>query len=296
MTYITRRDVLKWTALHGSGIWQLARPRQDDQRRFNLSLSERSLGEAIRSREVDHLDVPRIASQELGIKAVDYDTSLFHDQCRDEAYLSEMNKRAADFGVRHILLIVEQQGRLGAEKSDDRRQAVERHLAMIDTAVALGCRGICVRAVGEGTPGELAKRMVQSLRELSERGQERKIHILVSNRSSPAHSPDWLLKVIEEVDSTRCGVIPAFDGLVGENRFQDLRRVMKRAGGVCASVSRHAEDVAVSDEDFRRKIEIISQVDYRGYVSLEFLGPKEAAMAGLKELRDLIQSIHQSDQ
>jgi hypothetical protein len=46
----------------------------------------------------------------LGIFAVDYVNQFFKDKATERAYLTEMNQRTADLGVRQVLIMIDSVG------------------------------------------------------------------------------------------------------------------------------------------------------------------------------------------
>jgi hypothetical protein len=257
---------------------------------FKLSLNERSIAPAIESGLVDHLDFTRIAREELDIRAVDYVTSLFREKLHDESYLTEMNRRAAEFGVRNVLLIVENEGDLACEDNSQRKQSLKKHLSMIDVGQALGCSGVCVQPRGTGDSDEVAKRLVGSLQSLCEVGELRKINVMVSNRGISNISPEWLLRVVDAVGNTKCGIFSYFDGFKHLNPTEGLEKVMPSSKGVCA-VSKSTEDSReLHEKRFREMLEIVSNSGYRGYLSLEYQG-NQAGWDGIRSMRQVVKTF-----
>jgi len=314
MTHLSRRQLLglpflSWAAVGFQNLFahpgttllscpelcELARQQpivgQDETEAFKVSLSERSLSAAIKSGEIDHLDFAGLAKREFEINAVDYVMSLFKDRYHDEAYLSEMNKRAASFGMRHNLLIIDDEGQLGAAERKARQDAIESHLRLIDTALALGCRGICVEAAGEGRPEDVSRRVVESLGKLCELGAKRKITVLVANHCPPATDPGWLIEVVKAVDSPQCAALPFFNGFEGKNCFEGMTQLMAIAKGVCATAKDLAEEGAEAKVDFDRMLGIVFKSGYRGYISLEFHGDPPHAFQGIRAATQQIRKI-----
>ena len=80
--------------------------------RYKISLAQWSLHRTLQSKKLDHLDFPKKAVESFGIYAVEYVNQFFKDKATDAAYLAEMNKRAADLGVRQLLIMVDGEGGL----------------------------------------------------------------------------------------------------------------------------------------------------------------------------------------
>jgi len=255
---------------------------------FKVSLSERSLAKAIRAGKIEHLDFARISREEFNISAVDYVTSLFRDQIGKDAFLTEMNKRAADHGVRQILLVADREGELAHPDPAERQRALQRHQLIMDAAQALGCRSICVQLRGTGMPDEVAKRSEESLRQLVEYSGKRKVSVLVTNCGGQTQDPQWLSGLVRSVDSKNCGVFPYFNGFGSGDRYKGMSLLMNAAQGVCATAKSFDENGNESDTDYSRMLTLIAKAGYRGYVSAEYLGEPELELEGIRSTRKLI--------
>lgn len=292
MSQFTRRAFLR---LFGSALAAAVLPRnlwgQEERREFQLSLSERSFTRRITSGEMDHLDFARIASDEFDIKAIDYASRFFRDHVDDEAYLTDMNKRAADRGVRRILLLVDDEGALATKDNKARAQAIRNHRRWIDAALALGCRGICLQMLGDGTSQEQAPRAVEALGQLSEYGSQQKINVLVANDAGPAVDPTWLLEVIKQVDSPRCGAFPLFTGFAGRDPYQGMVQLMSAAKGVCATAHAFNGDGNEAKIDYNRMLKVVQDAGYRGYISLEYLGEDLDEFDGVRATKNLLEQF-----
>ena len=58
------------------------------------------------AKKMDHLDFA-IEAKKHNIDAVEYVNQFFKDKAQDKAYLAELNKRAADNGVKQLLIMVD---------------------------------------------------------------------------------------------------------------------------------------------------------------------------------------------
>jgi len=265
------------------------------ERSFKTSLSERSLTQTIVSGEVNHLDFSRLAREKFQFEAVDYVSSLFRDQLSDDKFLSEMNKRAADHGVRQILLIADKEGELGHVEAAERQRAIKQHRLTIDAAQALGCRGVCVQLRGAGMPAEVAKRLEESLRVLVEYSQQRKLIVLATNCSGYSHDPLWLAKLVRSIDSKGFGAFPYFDAFGELCRYKGMSQLMKVSQGVCATAKSFDEHGNETETDYQRMLHVIGEAGYRGYVSVEYRGKFETAFDGIRATQKLISQYSLSE-
>jgi L-ribulose-5-phosphate 3-epimerase len=294
MSPFPRREFLRLSAstLAAAALCRAGVGQEEERRTFQLSLSERSLTRRIMSGELDHLDFARVASREFDIKAVDYASRFFKERVDDESYLTDMNKRAADQGVRRILLLVDDEGPLAAKNNKTRAEAVRNHRRWIDAALALGCRGICVQVHGEDSPKEQTPRAVETLSQLAEYGTKQKINVLVANDAGAAANPAWLLEVIKQVDSSRCAAFPLFNGFGGRDPYEGMAQLMSTAKGVCATARDFNGEGNETNTDFPRMVKIVLESGYRGYVSLEYQGEDLDELEGIRATQALLQAAH----
>lgn len=290
MSQFPRRDFLRISA---SALTAAVLPRhvhgQDDRRKFQLSLSERSLTRQLAEGEIDHLDFAKLARNEFEFEAIDYASRFFKDQVDDDAYLTNMNKHAADQGVRQVLLLVDGEGSLGAKDNNVRTQAIRNHRRWIRAAQALGCRAVCIQVTGDGPPKEQAPRVIEALGRLSDAGSEHKVNVLVSNDIGPASDPAWLRGVLKKVDSSHCAAFPLFSGFGGRDRYEGMAQLMNVAKGVCATSEAFNGDGYETNIDYNRMMTIVLEAGYRGYVSLEYQGKTLDEFAGIRATKSLLQ-------
>ena len=102
----TRRRFLRTTSV--SALAAIAWPAKsllaaEPKRPFDISLAQWSLHRSLRAGKLDNLDFARYTRKEFGIEAVEYVNQFFKDKARDEKYLAEMKKRAADAASRACL-------------------------------------------------------------------------------------------------------------------------------------------------------------------------------------------------
>jgi L-ribulose-5-phosphate 3-epimerase len=272
-------------------------------RGFKLSLGQRSLRRRIATGQLRHLDFVEFAKRECGIDAVDYLSVCFREQVSDDEFLAKMNRRAADQGVRQILVMVEDEGDLAAADDKARARAVDRHRRWIDAAAALGCRGVAVRVTGDGEPAEQWKRAAAALARLDQAAADRKMLVLVASEGGRvAHDgepvagggglggdPKQLARLVRDIDSPRCAVLPMFDPAAADDpvaaAFESL---MPAAKGVALITRGPLTEGSPAAEDFLRRIQAVLATGYRGYFTVEYHGdecPAEA-IRSVKQLLD----------
>ena len=89
---------------------------------FKISLAEWSLHKALFDNKFTNLDFPAKAKNDFGISAVEYVNQFFKDKAKDQAYLTELKKRADDNGVTNVLIMCDGEGNLGEINKNKRNK------------------------------------------------------------------------------------------------------------------------------------------------------------------------------
>lgn len=287
---ITRRDFISISAA-GFALGADALPvlATQDPLAFKLSLNESSLDRSLKAKKIDHLDFPKIAKDRFGIDAVEYVTSYFSENATKEKYLKKMNRRAAEQGVRQILIVIDDAGSLIDSDAKKRKTAMKNHRPWIDLAKTLGCHSVCVKLAGEGPAQEQLERGIDSLAELAEYAKKRRIHVLVCCEGGKSCKPQILLDLLDAVDSRNLGLYPSFTGFDTEDPYRPLKELMPFAKGVAANAKAFDEEGNETSIDFQRMVKIVLDAGYRGYVSIHYQGKKMDEMSGIRATKKLLQ-------
>lgn len=271
---------------------------------FKISLAQWSLHKRLfadRSKTTQmNLDFPKMAKVEFGIDGVEYVNQFFKDKARDEAYLKELNKRAADHGVTNVLIMIDGEGDLSVEDSKKRNQAVENHMKWVDAAAALGCHAIRVNTGGNysATKTEPAS---EACRKLAEYGQKNKIEIICENHGGPSSDPDSLIALIKAVGNENFGTLPDFGNFPRDkNRkhtidiYKAIARMMPYAKGVSAKSYVFDAEGNERDMDFARILKIVSDAGYTSWVGIEYEGSELGEPEGIVATRKLLERLRGS--
>ncbi len=285
------------------------------RRSFKISLAQWSLNKRFFKKPgaepLDHLDFAKTA-RTLGFDGIEYVNQMFMDKAADESYLAEMKKRAADEGVRSLLIMCDREGSLGDPDDAKRRQTVENHLKWLDAARFLGCHSIRVNAASDPkkTWDEQAKLAADGLHALCVEGEKRGLYVVVENHGGLSSNGKWLTQVMKQADHPRVGILPDFGNFYTNrenaelyNPYQGLREFMP---WVKAAVSAKAydwdtgagryytEDRREPREitlDFERLIEIVVTAGYSGYIGVEYEGQKHTEEEGIVRTRKVLEEL-----
>ena len=276
--------------------WRSRAAGEGDEPLFRISLAQWSLHRALRDGRLNHLDFGATARRDYGLDAVEYVNSFFKNKARDADYLRDMKQRAADAGVRSLLIMCDGEGNLGDPDDARRRQAVENHYRWVEAAKALGCHSIRVNAASSGSFEEQQKLAADGLRRLTEFGARHELNVLVENHGGLSSNGAWLAGVMRMVDHPRCGTLPDFGNFnLGDgkqyDRYQGVRELMPFAKAVSAKSHDFNEAGDEIHTDYRRMMKIVVDAAYRGYVGIEYEGGGLSEPEGIRATKRLLEKV-----
>jgi L-ribulose-5-phosphate 3-epimerase len=263
---------------------------------FRISLAEWSFHRALGAGTLDHLDFPLVARRDFGIEAVEYVNTFFAGKGADRRYLAELATRAADHGVRSLLIMCDGEGAIGDPDAAARARTVENHVKWLDAAAALGCHSIRVNAQSQGSPAEQHDLVVDGLRRLTEVAAPRDLNVIVENHGGLSSNGAWLAAVIRAVGHPRCGTLPDFGNFqLGPDewydRYQGVAEMMPFAKAV--SAKSHAFDAEGNERqtDFRRMLRIVLDAGYHGHLGIEYEGDELSEPDGIRATKALLERV-----
>lgn len=277
--------------------WSMA---ADSAPPFKISLAQWSLHRAIRNEKtLEHLDFAKVTREAFGIEAVEYVNQFFKDKARDQTYLAEMKKRAADHGVKSLLIMVDGEGQIGAPQEADRVQTVENHKQWVDAAKYLGCHSIRVNAGSSGSFEEQQKLAADGLRRLSEYAAKVDLNVIVENHGGLSSNGGWLAGVMKLVAMDNCGTLPDFGNFFirrGPNpeeydRYQGVEELMPYAKAVSAKTYDFDDAGNETTIDYVRMMKIVLAHGYHGYVGIEYEGRNLGEYEGIRKSKALLQRL-----
>lgn len=258
---------------------------------FRISLAEWSLNRAIFAKQLDHLDFARVARRDFGIEAVEYVNVFFKDRARDQAYLTEMNRRANGEGVYQHLIMCDGEGRLGDPDASKRSQAVENHRKWLEAAKVLGCATIRVNAASDGSFDEQQKLAAAGLRALTELAAPMKLNVIVENHGGLSSNGRWLAGVMRLVDHPLCGTLPDFGNFYDYDRYQGVADMMPFAKAVSAKSHDFDGFGEETSKDYRRLLRTVTEAGFRSWIGIEYEGDRLPERIGIQRTLELLQRI-----
>jgi sugar phosphate isomerase/epimerase len=269
---------------------------------FEISLAQWSLNKQFfgrkmfKGKKLDNLDFAKVSKQEFGISAIEYVNQFFKDKAKDAKYIAEMKKRAADEGVKSLLIMVDGEGRLGDPNLKKRAQAVENHFKWVEAAKELGCHSVRVNAGSKGSYEDQIHRAADGLRALTEFAAPLGLNVIVENHGGLSSNGAWLASVIQKVDHEKCGTLPDFGNFRVSNdemynRYKGVMELMPYAKAVSAKSNDFDDKGNETNTDFLRMMKIVKAAGYSGYVGIEYEGNKLDAPAGIMATKKLLETV-----
>ncbi|MEC7811584.1 MAG: sugar phosphate isomerase/epimerase family protein, partial [Verrucomicrobiota bacterium] len=259
---------------------------------YAISLAQWSLNRQFFGGKLNALDFAKVTKEEFDLDAIEYVNQFFKDKANDEAYLGQLKSRAADHGVKSLLIMVDGEGSLGHGGTAERNKAVLNHHKWADAAKFLGCHSIRVNAAttGNGSFEEKQKLAADGLRSLSEYGAKLGLNVIVENHGGLSSNGAWLAGVMKIVNLPNCGTLPDFGNFnVGDgkwyDRYQGVTELMPFAKAVSAKSHEFDEKGDEVRTDYRRMMSIVLAAGYHGYVGIEYEGSKVDAYTGIKKTK-----------
>lgn len=273
---------------------------------FKISLAEWSLHRSIFSGSIDPLDFPLVARRTFGIDAVEYVNSFF---LPSEMFVRELKRRADGEGVRGLLIMVDEAGRLGDANDALRRDAVERHKKWLDFAQILECKAIRVNARSDGSEEEQLKLMADGLRQLGEEAYSRGLNVLVENHGGYSSHGDWVARLMKTTNHPRVGTLPDFGNWYPDDeyggpprqegqeatsyydRYKGIEEMMPFAKGVSAKSYAFDTDGRETSIDYKRMLSIVKSHAFSGYVGIEYEGTAHTEEEGIEATKALLETL-----
>ena len=274
--------------------------KKDGDMPFKISLAQWSLHRAFRSDKddkLDNLDFAKTTKEEFDIHAIEYVNQFFKDKAEDADYLKQLNKRAADHGVKQLLIMVDGEGALGDADEAKRTKAIENHYRWVTAAKTLGCHSIRVNAQSGGSFEEQQERAADGLSRLSEFAKGHGLNVIVENHGGLSSNGEWLAGVMKKVGMENCGTLPDFGNFrVSKeemyDRYKGIDELMPFAKAVSAKSHDFDDEGNETNTDFAKMMDlVVNKHNYHGWVGIEYEGGKMSEYDGVKATKKLLEKV-----
>ena len=269
------------TVLGATGISPLSPGSMKQKTGLKISLAEWSYHKALYAHNFNNLDFAAKA-RSLGIEGIEYVSRFFDGKETQASYLKDLNSRAKNNGVEQLLIMVDDEGELGAQSEGMRMNSVENHKKWLEAAKTLGCHSIRVNAAGQGSREEHHEQAVDGLGRLAELAKPYGLNVIVENHGGWSSNGAWLSSVINQVAMSNCGTLPDFgnfcierssDGCKKEyDRYKGVQELLPFAKAVSAKSNDFDADGNEVNIDYERMISLVVASGYTGYIGIEYEG------------------------
>ncbi len=202
-------------------------------RKDDISIAQWALVQELRDGKWKTLDFPKVAREDFDINGIEFVNTLFEVPHMD--YLNQLKKNADDHGVTMVLIMVDAEGDPCSPDKKVRRQFDINHRKWIDIAHYLGCHSIrtnCRGSEGDDKKDGL-KWAADAYNMLLEYAIPANISVLIENHGGFSNDADWMVKLMDKVDSKYFGTYPDWRSPSTEfDNFDYLKRTLPYAGGM----------------------------------------------------------------
>ena len=276
-----------------------------DKSKLDIGLQMYSFAPLIMQGKFDLLGFSDLVKNTYGINGAEYWSIPFMGRENDKDFLNDLKRRSDDNGVDNLIILVDdidiktmQSGpSLASSNKNDRDTAIDYHKKWIDVAKEIGCHSIRVNLKpDESDNKKILDNSSESISRLIEFSKQDNISIVIENHGGITADADWLVSLIKNVDNKYVGTLPDFGdynfcvdrgalnfddiGKVCKNQYDKylgVKKLMPYAKGVSAKSHEFGKDGEELSTNYSRMIKIISESNYKGYITIEY----EGAMMGM---------------
>jgi sugar phosphate isomerase/epimerase len=274
---------------------------------FKLSLAQWSLNKAIRN---DSLDPYTFAEKAKGwgFSGLEYVSQLYNKELQaanfsKEAmanFVAKNNAEAAKYGMKNLLIMVDNQGDLAVSDEKERNTTVENHKKWVDAAAAMGCHAIRVNLNGETDPEKWKKNSIDGLTKLATYAKDKNINVIVENHGGLSSNGALHAEVMKAVKMDNCGSLPDFGNFCITRKkdsreceesydgYKGVTELMPYAKAVSAKSNNFDAEGNETGIDYVRMLQIVKDAGYTGFIGVEYEGSELGEEAGIIATRDLL--------
>ena len=279
-----------------------------DKSKLDIGLQMYSFAPLIMQGKFDFLGFPDLVKNTYGINGAEYWSIPFMGRENDRDFLNDLKRRSDDIGVDNLIILVDdidiktmQSGpSLASSNKNDRDTAIDYHKKWVDVAKNIGCHSIRINLRSEEENDQkILENSSESISRLIEFSKQDNISIVIENHGGITGDADWLVSLMKNVDSKHLGTLPDFGTYNfcikrGNLNFQSLsencedqydkylgvKKLMPYAKGVSAKSHEFDKDGEDLSTNYSRMIKIISESNYKGYITIEYEGAMKGMFGG----------------
>jgi L-ribulose-5-phosphate 3-epimerase len=272
------------------------------QKSLQISLAQWSLHRSFNDGILDPVDFASIAMEKYQIEAVEFVNGFYLDKANDEKFWNHMNARSGEAGVKNLVLMVDDEGDMGAASEKVRLKSVENHYKWVNAAKLLGCRTMRVNAFGDRDRDIYKACIKETMSKLADYAAQSDINIVIENHGLFSSDASLIAEIIREVNRPNFGSFPDFgnwclsakwgstqgDCSKEYDRYQGVAELLPYAKAVSAksyNFNAEGEDTTI---DYFRMMKIVKESDYNGYIGIEYEGTELGEHEGILNTKELM--------
>jgi len=228
------------------------------------------------------MDYPQFfaAVRGLNVDTVELNSPFFASQ--EEDYIADLKKWSDSYGLHVNNIAIDDWGYdLSSADPDNRKEAVNRTVRWMDTAIMLDCPLVRNNTGGGGDPDAL-EHCIDSFARLADEAGKRGLCMAIENHGGVSANPDELITLIERINSQSLGTIPDFGNFHPDIRYEAIERVAPFAKQIHPKMHNFDENGEQPGWDTARLVNIVKKTGFDGYWMIEFEGGEEE-FSGLRK-------------
>ena len=272
------------------------------EKALQISLAQWSLHRSFQDGSLDPVDFASIAMERYKIDAIEFVNGLYPEKGSDESFWNKMKARSDDAGVKNLVMMVDDEGELGAASEKKRLQAVENHYKWVHAAKLLGCHSMRVNAFGDADREIFRMAIMDGMSRLADYAAESGIIIVIENHGLFSSDAALIAEFIKEVNRPNFGSLPDFGNWClsakwgttqGDcdkvyDRYQGVSELLPFAKTVSAKSYNFNEEGEDTKIDYYKMMKIVKESDYKGYIGIEYEGTKKSEHEGILITKELM--------
>jgi sugar phosphate isomerase/epimerase len=215
-------------------------------------------------------------------------TSYYFPKAIDKAYLVKLRRHCFLRGIDVSGTAVGNTFTLPAgQERDAQIRSVKQ---WVDYAAILGAPHIRVFAGEEpkgSAPGQARKQCIVALEECGDYAGQQGIFLGIENHGGIVAEPGDLLDIVRAVQSPWVGINLDGGNFHGEDPYKDFAACAPYAINVQLKADVQRRGQKVEPADLKRQVQLLREVNYQGYVALEYESPEDPWKAVPRLLRQL---------
>jgi sugar phosphate isomerase/epimerase len=233
---------------------------------------------------------------------VEYVNNFYRDRVNDETFWNQMKSRSTDAGVKNMVLMVDDEGDLGAADKKERLRSVENHYKWVHAANLLGCPTMRVNAFGDPDRATYRASIMDAMARLADYAAKSELNIVIENHGLFSSDAELIAGIIKEVNRPNFGSLPDFGNWClsakwgttqGEcdkvyDRYQGVAELLPYAKAVSAKSYNFNEQGEDTRIDYYRMMKMVKESGYNGYIGIEYEGEEKSEHEGILLTLDLM--------